>query len=332
MKKVFGIGNPLIDVAVKVTDSDLNSLSLHKGIMDLINEERQKELISFIKDKPVIYNCGGSCPNTIIALSSMGVEATLAGMVGTDMLGDKYISRLEELGAGNQLARTERMPTGTSIILLTEDGERTMNTFLGANRLYGSENVNTELLSSFDIFHFTGYMWDTENQKASVRKAIETMKAAGKMVTFDIADPFAVARYRSSFIELIKDSCDIVFANKEEARILASKYEASECCREIGKICRTAVVKNGKKGSYICHEGKVTVVPVSGLVSPVDTTGAGDVYAAGFLYGLCNNLPLEKCGRIASYLAGEIISQIGAQFSKERAAELKIKLRTIAEE
>jgi sugar/nucleoside kinase (ribokinase family) len=198
-----------------------------------------------------------------------------------------------------------------------------MNTYLGANRLYGEEDVNVDTVASADIFLFTGYMWDTESQQGAIMRALEVAKENNTTVSFDVADPFAVGRYRKAFLSLISEHCDIVFANREEARILFDNYDPYECCRSMGKLCRIAIVKNGKKGSFISYDGKVSSIPVKGPVVPTDTTGAGDVYAAGFLYGQYHRYSVRESGIIASILAGEIITQRGAQFSAEKSALLK---------
>ena len=320
---VYGIGNPLIDVIVSVSDDDLETLGLHKGTMNLINLDKRLELTQFIKSKKQpSFSCGGSCPNTIITLRALGVETTLAGKIGSDEYGAIYRERLTALGVKDNLAVSENV-TGSSIILITPDSERTMNTYLGANRDFNSDDVVESEVANADYFHFTGYMWDTENQKQAIKKALKIAKANGTAISFDIADPFAVGRYHDSFLELIKESCDVVFANKEEARIMFDNYDPYECCKTMGKLCETAIVTNGKKGSFISHKGHIFEIPVQGPETPVDTTGAGDTYAAGFLYGLCNGMDVEKSGTIASLLAGQIIKQVGAQFALEKIPQLK---------
>ncbi len=320
---VYGIGNPLIDIIVSVEEEDITALGIHKGTMALIQQERMEELLNLSKQRNTTYSCGGSCPNTIIALASLGVNATLAGKIGNDENGAIYTSRLRELGVHDQLAVTDRDKTGSTVILITPDSERSMNTYLGANRLYEASDVDEKTVQDASIFHFTGYMWDTQSQQEAITKALQIAKKHNTLVSFDIADPFAVGRYREPFLKLIKEDCDVVYANREEARILFDNYDPYECCRSMGKLCRTAIVKNGKKGSYISHEGKVINIPVKGPVTPVDTTGAGDVYAAGFLYGLYHDFSIKDSGIIASILAGEIITQRGAQFSSEKAAQLR---------
>ncbi|MDD3365682.1 MAG: adenosine kinase [Sphaerochaetaceae bacterium] len=316
--KVYGIGNPLIDIIAQVTEEDLDNLGTHKGAMHLIDEQRRSTLLQHIQSKPLEYSCGGSCPNTIITLASLGIEATLAGKVGDDKFGTIYRKRVEELGVHNQLVVSEQ-PTGSSIILITPDSERTMNTYLGANRFFSASDIIEKSIAEADYFHFTGYMWDTQSQKSAIERALEIAHQAKTRITFDIADPFAVGRNRDDFLHLIANHVNVVFANNEEARILFNNYDAFECCKSMGKLCETAVVKNGKLGSFISHHQKLYQIPVQGPVTPVDTTGAGDIYAAGFLYGLCHQLSIEETGFIASYLAGEIIQQHGAQFSKEKA-------------
>jgi len=323
--KVYGIGNPLIDIIVQVSDEDLATLGIHKGTMHLIDTQRRNSLLEFLSQKQFSYSCGGSCPNTIITLASLGVETTLAGMVGNDEFGSIYQKRLVELSVKDELAYCDE-PTGSSIILISPDSERTMNTYLGANRLYGRENVVEKTLRDADFFHFTGYMWDTQPQKEAVSFALDIAKEAKTMVTFDIADPFAVGRNRDSFLSLIKNYANVVFANSEEARILFDNYDAYECCKSMGKLCDIAIVKNGKQGSFISYHREILKIPVQGPVVPTDTTGAGDVYAAGFLYGLCQNYDVKQSGYIASFLAGEIIQQRGAQFSMEKSKQLRSQL------
>ena len=327
--KVYGIGNPLIDVIVNVTDEELRDLGLYKGTMNLINLDKRLELTAFIKGKTPAFSCGGSAPNTIITLSSLGIDATIAGKIGNDEFGTIYKNRLNSLGVRDNLAVSASNVTGSSIILITPDSERTMNTYLGANRDFCPDDVLESEVERADFFQFTGYMWDTRNQMEAIRKALDIAKRNNVMVSFDIADPFAVGRYHDAFLDLIKNDCDIVFANKEEARIMFDNYDPYECCKTMGKLCETAIVKNGKKGSFVSHRRKIYEIPVMGPATPVDTTGAGDTYAAGFLYGMCMGMDIERCGNVASALAGQIIKQVGAQFSEEKIPDLKKMLSEI---
>lgn len=328
MVKIYGIGNPLIDMLALISEQDLVSLSLHKGTMHLIDKARHQELIDYLKNHKITYSPGGSCPNTMVTLSALGVDTTLAGGVGYDSLSKIYRTKLFEAGVHDELVSFDE-PTGTSLILLTEDKERTMNTFLGANRLFSEKDVNVETVKSCDLFYFTGYMWDTKSQQNAIMHVLKLCKEYGKKVAFDVADPFAVGRYRQQFLDIISNYSDYVFANREEARYLFDNYDAKECCKSMGKICPVAIVKNGKKGSYIAKDGKILSIPLQGDSSPIDTTGAGDTYAAGFLYGIAKGYDTEKCGFVASYLAGEIISQMGAQFTGANIDKIKKALSTL---
>lgn len=323
--KVYGIGNPLIDITAEVSFEDLTRLGIHKGTMHLIDEKRRSELLEFIANRELTYNCGGSGPNTIITLAAFGIESTLAGKVGSDEYGLIYKNRLQELSVGDELVSSDEL-TGSSIILVTPDSERTMNTYLGANRYYQQSEIVPKTLQAADYLHFTGYMWDTQSQRDAIMHALTLAKESKTQVSFDVADPFVVARNRDTFLELIATHADIVFANSEEARILFDNYDAYECCKSMGKLAPIAIVKNGKRGSFVAHEGNIFNIPISGPKTAVDTTGAGDTYAAGFIYGLCQQQSVEAAAHIATFLAGEIIQQWGAQFSLEKAHELKAHL------
>ncbi len=318
MHSVYGVGNPLIDILVEVSDEFLNRHGIHKGAMHLIGVDERQRLLESLSAFPPTYSCGGSCPNTIITLAALGVPATLAGKVGDDEYGAIYRKQVAEHHVKDRITVSSSHPTGSSVILITQDSERTMNTYLGANRFYGREDVDLASVLSSDVFHFTGYMYDTDNQKEAIHYALNEAKNTGMTISFDIADIFAVGRNREAFLSLISEYCDIAFANADEARILFNHYDPYECCRSLGQICRTAVVKNGKLGSLISHNGVIYRIPVEGPSTPVDTTGAGDIYAAGFLYGMCRDFSIEDSGYIASYLAGEIIQNRGAQFSPEK--------------
>ncbi|MCB5230145.1 MAG: adenosine kinase [Sphaerochaetaceae bacterium] len=327
--KVYGIGNPLIDILAKVTEKQLDSLGIYKGAMHLIDSEKREQLLQLIPDLEHSLFCGGSCPNTIITLASLGVSSALAGKVGGDKYGLIYKKRLKDLLVIDQLVVTDKEATGSSIILITPDSERTMNTFLGANRLFGKEDIVASTLKEASYFYFTGYMWDTESQKSAIKEALKVSKENNIKVAIDIADPLAVGRNREDFLFLIKNYADIVLANSEEARILFNNYDPYECCKSMGKLCETAIVKNGKRGSFISHKNRIVEIGIHGPQKALDTTGAGDAYAAGFLYGVCNNLSIEQSGFVASYLAGEVVQQQGAQLSKEKAQTISKYLREL---
>ncbi len=335
---VYGIGNLLIDIVARVTDEELSSLALHKGTMHLTDEAERSRLIEFLRTKEVSYSCGGDCPNTMIALASFGVEAALAGRVGDDEFGAIYLNQLRELPIRSEV-KVGKGSTGSSIILVSPDSERTMNTHLGINRTFCFADVRPQALDEARFLYFTGYLWDTDLQKDAILRTLALAKESGCTIAFDVADPFAVNRNRDEFLRIIADFVDIAFANREEARILFGTDDVRIAVERMAEITRIAVVKNGPAGSLVMagrkqrgerlradplpadEPGTLWTIPVCDQ-EPIDTTGAGDMYAAGFLYGLVRGMPLFKAGVCASYLASQIIVQRGAQFTPERRAEV----------
>jgi sugar/nucleoside kinase (ribokinase family) len=319
---VCGLGNPLVDILTYVDDDFLKENNLHKGIMHLIDAERKAQLLEAVSEREYVMEVGGACPNTISTLGLLGLRVALTGGIGNDLYGTFFEERLKERGIDSFLRRVKE-DTGVSIILITPDGERTMNTYLGACREFRKEHLPVEMVKSSRFFYFTGYMWDTENQKEAVKYAIDIARKNKVKVAFDLADPFAVERYRNEFFNLIRDRVDIVFANAREAWLMqnpesgqkAVSIQGKDIQRTtayLGSLCETAVVKNGSRETHISYTGKITIVP-SFKTNVKDTTGAGDSFAAGFLYGLIKGYPLEKCGRIASFVASKTIEKVGAQ-------------------
>ncbi len=322
---VYGIGNPLIDIIVKIEEKDLLILEKNKGTMALIDETEREKIVIFIETKEKIFSCGGSCPNTMITLSAMGVKTALGGKIGEDEFGKIYEKQLKShQNITSLLVYGANAPTGSSIILITPDSERTMNTFLGANREFSEKDVNENILTESDFFYFTGYMWDTESQKSAVEKCLSLCKKKKIKVAFDVADPFAVQRYKDDFLKIIEKNADYIFANNEEASFLFDRADPVKAATIIAEMGKTGAVKCGKQGSVIKEPKKdIIQIPVIGDRGRVDTTGAGDTYAAGFLYGLCKGKDIETAGRCASFLASAIVAKIGAQFTEEEAFSLK---------
>ena len=327
---VFGIGNPLIDVVIHAQDSDLARLNLDKGIMHLVDESRQQEILTHFGDAPRTYRPGGAAPNTLLALAGLGVPAAVCGKIGNDEFGQTYNDQVAAYGITSRLIMGDGA-TGSSVILVTPDGERTMNTHLGMCQEFGAADLDEELLRSSRYLYFTGYMWDTEVQKAGIRRAINIAHDAGVLVAFDLADPFAVERYRGDFLDLLRDDVDIVFANATEAQILYGTENAEDSARALGEHVRVAALKVGKEGSIVVqHEAstraiRMTAVPGRPL-KVVDTTGAGDMYSAGFLAALATEQNAITAAHAAGWLAEAVIQQIGAQFSVEKIRELRTEM------
>ncbi len=312
---VSGLGNPLVDVLAEVDDGFIVRNGLNKGIMHLIDRQRKEELLDLLRDRELVTEAGGSCPNTIVTLALLGLSTALTGNTGNDLYGDIFEQKIKEKNVDSYLNRVE-CDTGICTILITPDKERTMNTYLGACREYGAENIPEDMVARSKIFYFTGYMWDTECQKAAVTRAIDIAKTNGVLVAFDIADPFCVDRHRGDFLSIVSDKADIVFANAREACLLRGSPEDDDIGADavfLGKLCPLAVIKNGSEDTLIIRTGSETVRVPSFQSDVKDTTGAGDNFAAGFLYGMIRDLPLSECGRIAAFVASKTIEKIGAQ-------------------
>mgnify|MGYP001059045221 FL=1 len=321
---IFGIGNPLIDVVINVEDNDLKNLGVDKGIMHLVDENRQKEIMSYFKNMSPIYHPGGSAPNTLVACAGLEITGVISGKIGNDKFGEIYKSQVEKYGITSRLVIGDG-PTGSSIILVTPDGERTMNTHLGMCQDFSIADIDESLLAKADIFYFTGYMWDTDSQKSAIKHALSIAKENRIKVIFDVADPFAVQRYRDAFLTLIEEEADVVFANQAELSILFDTKDINVAANSLGRIVNIAAVKLGKEGCLVIENGNLCKITSRPIIAK-DSTGAGDMFAAGFIAALSKGYSGKAAGKIGGYLAEEIIQIPGAQFEKSVIKQLNIDL------
>jgi sugar/nucleoside kinase (ribokinase family) len=328
---VVGICNALVDILVEAQDFDLADLGLNKGIMHLVEADRQQEVLAHFgrrlsQGQPLVdshhatVELGGSALNAIRTLASLGRKTVFAGMIGSDEYGTRILHRMRELGIEERLGRTAE-GTGTCVILITPDGERTMNTHLGASRLYDERNIPAQEIEQAKVVHFCGYQWDTDGQKRGIRKGIDIAKQHETLVSFDVADPFAVGRNRDAFIDVITNDADIVFANREEAHMLwgGSPEEAASKIAATGAV---AVIKLGADGALVQRGLQAYhIKPVATRV--VDSTAAGDMFAAGFLYGFTAGKQLDVCGHMAATAASDVISRVGAVVSDDALSRIR---------
>jgi sugar/nucleoside kinase (ribokinase family) len=317
---VVSVCNALVDILIKADDSDLKELNLTKGNMHLVEADAQKKLLEHFSSKEKVTELGGSSLNAIRSLAALNNKTFFAGMVSNDVFGEQIKSRMGELSIDHQLGESSE-PTGSCVVLITPDGERTMHTHLGASRLYGPDQVPAAAIESAEIFHFCGYQWDTDDQKAAIIESIKLAKAAKTLISFDVADPFIVGLHKDAFAEVISNDADIVFANKEEAKLL---YDLSpeETAAKIAASGAVAVVKLGADGALIQRGDQVVKVDVV-KTDVVDTTAAGDMFAAGFLHGYSQDKSLEECGKMAATIASDVISRVGAKVSEDAFNKLR---------
>ena len=308
---VVGIGNAIVDILAHTDDEFLNAHQLNKGSMTLIDADQAQRLYAAMG--PAVEISGGSAANTMTGIAALGSSAAFIGKVRDDQLGEVFAHDIKAAGvAFMSPPALEGEPTGRSMILVTPDAERTMNTFLGAANGLTKDDVNEELVASAKITYLEGYLWDPEEAKNAFRHAMEVSHAAGRQVALTLSDAFCVDRFRDEFRQLVAD-VDIVFANEAE---LASLYEEPDFDIGLQHIKATgtlAAVTRSEKGSVIVKGDDVHVIDAVPGVTLVDTTGAGDQYAAGVLAGLTQGRSLHDCGRMGSIAAAEVISHFGAR-------------------
>lgn len=318
---VCAVENALVDILVRASDSEIEKLGLVKGIMKLVDASEQQKVLDNLGAKQAEIELGGSAANALRGLASLGASTSYSSVVGSDKYGESFASRMRELSITNRLS-TSSSPTGTCVVVVTPDGERTMNTHLGACREYKKDFLPIHDIVKSRIFFTTGYCWDTPNQIEAVEHAIQHAHANGVKVALDVADPFAVSRSRAAFERLIDSGrISILFANAEEAQMLVG-CKGEEAAKLLGKKVEVVAVKDGAKGAWLCSNGIVSHVP-SVPTTVVDTTGAGDMFAGGFLFGLVRGLSVDLCGRIGTMLAADNISYLGVRLSSDVLRRVK---------
>ncbi len=324
---VFCTDHPMIDYTIEVEEHELDELGLPKGIGSAIDGQKRREMLDRFRGRIKNTVVGGSGLNTIKTLAAFGKKTAFIGTIGDDEDGERIKSTLEALGVHCDLAVRDNYPTGVCICLVTRDGERTMAADLGESLLGSQQETVLEYVSLSRIFHFCGYTWLSETGRKVVGTAIAAGKSARTVISFDVSDPIVVQIYREDFVNIIKNHADIIFANEEEAKSLFN-HTPQEAAFSIQLLNKCAVIKLGSKGALIGNKGdQFKIAPIS--VDVVDTTGAGDMFAAGFLYGITGNLPLPVAGYYGALLSTDVIKHYGATLSDDIYRQLTSKRRFI---
>ncbi|MDA3880831.1 MAG: adenosine kinase [Prolixibacteraceae bacterium] len=323
-KSIIGIGNALMDIVVKLTDEELlTKNNLPKGSMTLVDAETSNNINTQSVKYEQILSPGGSVANTIHGLAYLGTEAGFIGKTGTDELGKKYEQELQKIGVKPQMFHTETS-TGVALALVTPDSERTFATYLGAAIELSSDEITIDLFRGYDIAYIEGYLVQNHDL---VRKAAEMARKAGLTIALDLASYNVVEENLDFLKEIATDYIDIVFANEEEAKAFTG-FEPEKAAEALSEYCDVVIVKTGKTGSIIRNSHEKVKVSTIGTTC-IDTTGAGDLYAAGFLYGYSCNYKLETCGKIASLVAGNVITIYGARMDDAHWAEINNKVKDL---
>lgn len=309
---VLAIGNAIVDVIAKVDDAFVERNGLVKGSMNLIDEARAEELYNSMG--PAIEISGGSAGNTAAGVASFGGNAAYFGKIKADQLGGIFRHDMRAQGVQfDSVAATSGPATARSFILVTPEGERTMNTYLGACVHLSESDVDEKIVATAKVTYMEGYLWDRQEAKEAFKLAAKIARKAGKLTSITLSDSFCVERHRESFLDLIKNDIDIVFANETEIKSLYLTQSFDGALQALRKDCETAVVTRSAAGSVVAHGEAVLVIPAIAIPRVVDVTGAGDLYAAGFLFGLTQGIGHARSAQLGSLAAAEVISHVGAR-------------------
>lgn len=309
---VIGIGNALVDVLSHESDEFLARHRLTKGTMHLIDEPQARQLYETMSQTIAIS--GGSAANTIVGVASFGGHAQYVGKVRDDQLGDVFSHDLRTTGVGYETpAATSGPATGRCLVLVTPDAQRTMNTFLGASVHLGPSDIDPGAVTRGRMLYLEGYLFDPPAAQEAFRAAASLAHAAGRKVSLTLSDPFCVDRHRAAFIDLLEHHVDVLFANEAEICALYQAKDFDGALQQVRHHCEIAALTRSARGSVIVAGDEVHVIDAHPVDKVVDTTGAGDLYAAGFLVGLSRGRDLGTCGRLGAIAAAEVISHVGAR-------------------
>jgi sugar/nucleoside kinase (ribokinase family) len=309
---VVAIGNAIVDIIGRCDEAFLATHDRIKGSMQLVDAATVERLYGAMG--PGIEISGGSAANTMVGVASFGGRSGFIGKTATDQFGEVFRHDIRAAGVTFDTPPAKGgETTGRSLILVTPDGQRTMNTFLGVSPQLGSGEVNADLIRSARILYLEGYLFDQPEAKAAFRQAARIAADAGRQVALTLSDAFCVDRHRAEFLDLVRSSVDILFANESEIMSLYETASFDEAAKRVRGDTKLAALTRSEKGSVILGGGEAVVVPAAPVAKVEDTTGAGDLYASGFLLGIARGLPLETAGRLGSLAAAEIISHVGAR-------------------
>lgn len=322
---VYGVGNSLVDIQARVDDRFLELIGFSKGIMTLVDEPAQLRVLDQLAGRATNRCAGGSAANTVMGVVDFGGKAAFAGKTGQDEIGEFFLSDMRRMGVSIEVPPAAGQ-SGTCVVLITEDAQRTMLTNLGVSATLSPDDIDESVIRQAKYIYVEGYLFTGEGPRAAALKAMEIAAKNRVKVAFTVSDPFLIGLFRDRFWQLIEEHVDLLFCNVEEARALTGKEDPIECAQQIHQHCENVALTLGENGSLLMHQGEV--IPIESVpVNAIDTTGAGDMYAAGILYGITNGLSWKQSGRLASHAAARIVGQLGARMQQRFTAEEMAKLR-----
>ena len=309
---LVGIGNAIVDIVSNIDDEFLTRNLLKKGSMNLINLQDSSNILNDCNIMKKVS--GGSAANTVVSLANLGNNVEFIGRIKDDEFGNFFSKDIKESGATfNSKYVQTRESSAHSVILITPDAQRTMCTYLGASTEFEPDDINYESIKLSKYLYLEGYLWDSELAKKAFIKAAKIAKESKTKIILSLSDAFCVDRHRESFLDLINDFVDILFCNEEEVKSLFKINDLEKCKIKIKSLCELTAITLGEKGSLIVNKNKTELIKPFLFGKAIDTTGAGDIFAGGFIHGLINNLSLNDCGQIGSICAGHIVTQIGSR-------------------
>lgn len=313
---IFGVGNALVDVQVQVTDDIVVQSGFDKGIMTLVGDDQQQGVLLSIEGHPLNRCAGGSAANTIVGVAEFGGQAAFCGKVSQDEMGEFFLEDMQKLGVMNDVPPADSGATGTCAVLITPDAQRTLLTHLGVSAALTPADVHEESIRQSEYVYIEGYLLTGETTKAAAYKAIELAQKHNVKVAFTASDPFLVNMIRDEIWQLVEGPVNLFFCNEEEAKSLTGKEDVMDCAHQIHAHADNVALTLGANGSVVMHDGQA--IMIDGVaVDAIDTTGAGDMYAGGLLYGVTNGMSWEQAGRLASHAAARIVSQLGARMDQK---------------
>ena len=322
---VYGIGNALVDIQAQISDETLEQLDFSKGFTTLIDEATQQRVLAALDGTPLSRGAGGSAANSVIGIAQFGGTGAFAGKVADDEVGNFFLKDMRDLGIAIEVPPASDGQSGTCVVLITDDAQRTMLTTLAISGTLSPADVDEEEIRKAEYIYIEGYLFAGGPSKVAALKAIEYATRHGVKVALTVSDPFIVNMCRDELLELIHGPIDLLFCNLEEARALTQLHDPADCAKFIHDCAAAVALTLGPDGSILMEGNQL--IPIKGVpCDAVDTTGAGDMYAGGLLYGITNGLGWKKAGHLASHAAARVVSQVGARlerpFTQEEMKEL----------
>lgn len=319
MYDVYGVGNALVDIQARVSEETLERLGFARGVMTLVDEQTQLRVLSELDQAGISRCAGGSAANTVLGVADFGGKAAYAGKLAGDELGAFWLEDARRMGVAIEVPPGGGQ-TGTCVVLITPDAQRTMLTHLGVSATLGPDDIREDEVCRAKYVYIEGYLFTTDTTRAAAYRAIELAKAHGVKVALTVSDPFLIRLFRDEFQRLIEGPVDLLFCNLEEARSLTGLDDPIDCAHAIHAHAENVALTLGANGSLLMHRGEA--IPIEGVpVEAVDTTGAGDMFAAGLLYGITCGLTWQQAGHVASHAAARIVAQLGARLQRRFTPE-----------